>query len=118
MYGLPPDFDATVIMGKRLDLVCFSANTITLSFEGYILITIMGSFTYQKNLNVIANKQSVPVSCSALMSLTDKVVQHAEGSQDGTLTLHFDNGHVLTLLDDSQEYESYNIRVGSKEIIV
>lgn len=118
MYGLPATFDASVLVGKELDEVCFTVNTITFSFKEDVLITVMGSFIHRDKQSTTINKQSVPVSSSSLMSLVGKAVQLAEARQDGTLSLHFEAGHTLVLLDDSQEYESYIIRIGDEETIV
>jgi hypothetical protein len=118
MYGLSATFDASVFVGKELIEVCFSVNTISFSFERDVLITVMGSFIHRDKQSTSVNKQSVPVSTSSLMNLAGKKVQIAEARQDGTLTLHFENGHSLILLDDSQAYEAYIIRIGDKETIV
>jgi|APFre7841882630_1041343.scaffolds.fasta_scaffold58662_2 hypothetical protein len=118
MYGLPTQFDVAVFVGKTLDLICYSANTISFSFTEDVIITIMGSFIYRQELHEISNKQSVRLLSSNLMGLIDKSVSRADGWQDGTLNLYFDNGHILTLLDDSQQYESYIIQIGNKEIVV
>ena len=118
MYGLSPQFDVGVFQGKKLDLLCFSANTLSLSFEDNVSITIMGSLIYRQEPHEIVDKQHIPLLTSNLMGLIDKSVSRADGCEDGTLTLYFDNGHILTLLDDSRQYESYIIRVGTKEIVV
>jgi hypothetical protein len=117
MYGLPVTFDTSVFVGRELDEVCFTTNTITFSFKG-VLITVMGSFIHRDKQRTTANKQRVPVSSSSLMSLAGKAVRLAEAREDGTLTLYFTNGNALILLDDSQEYESYTIRIGDEETIV
>ncbi len=118
MYGLPINFNISVLVGKKLNLVCFSANTISLSFEEDVSITIMNSFIYRDKSYETSNKHSGPVSSSNLMCLVGKAISHAEGQKDGMLTLQFDNEHALVLLDDSREYESYIIKIGNKEIIV
>lgn len=118
MYGLPKDFDVAVLVERKLDLLCFTANTISFTFDGNAQITIMGAFIYRQNDHEIADKQIVPLSTSNLMGLIGKKVCRAASCQDGTLTLHFDNRHILTILDDSQQYESYTIRLGDKDIIV
>lgn len=81
-------------------------------------IIIMGSFIFQHNSNEKANIQKVPVSSSDLMVIVNQIVSHAEASEDGTLSLHFDNEKVLMILDGSRQYESYMINIGDKEIIV
>ncbi len=118
MYGLPANFDAEVFVGKKLDLICYSTNTINISFEGDVSITLMGSFIYRHSPYETVIKQCPPMSSSDMMRLVGKVVCYAEGRKDGTLTLRFDNGHILELLDDVKEYEAYIIRIGKRDIIV
>jgi hypothetical protein len=118
MYGLPKSFDPSVFRGKTLDQVCFTVNSITLSFEGRILLTILGTFILRERTNARAVKQAVPVMTSNLMSLTGKTVQNAQASTDGTLVLRFEGGRTLTLVDDSRMYESYALRIGDNEIVV
>lgn len=118
MYGLPPHFDASVFVGRTLDLICFSTNTMDISFEGNVSITVMGSFSYQRSPSEPAIKQSLPVMSSDLMGLLGKEVLRAEGSIDGMLSLEFADQHVVTFLDDVPNYEAYIIRIGEREIIV
>ena len=118
MYGLPKDFDVSVFIGKTLDLVCFSVNTVNLIFEKNVSIIIMSSFIYQHNCTENTNIQKIPVSSSDLMCLVGQVIEHAEGHENGALVLHLDNGQILTILDEFQQYESYMINIGDKEIIV
>lgn len=118
MHGLPSTFNASALVGKELEEICFTVNTIVFSFSGDVLITVMGSFIHRDKLSTTANKQSIPVSSSALMCLVGKSIKLAEAREEGTLTLHFGNGHTLILLDDSREYESYIVRIGDKETVV
>lgn len=118
MYGLPDNFDASIFLTKKLDLLCYSENTINLSFEGALSVTILRSFIHKRALHETACKQTLPVSKSSLMCLVGKVVCHVASDKQGSLTLNFDNGHVLELFDDSQNYESYIIRIGETEVIV
>jgi hypothetical protein len=118
MYGLPVNFDMSVFVGKKLDLICYSANTINLSFENKTSITIMNSFMHQTSSDEMSQKQSIPLRTSDLVCLSGTAVDSAKGGQDGSLVLYFENGHILTIFDDSREYESYVIRIGNKEIIV
>ena len=72
MYGLPAHLDVAVFHGKKLDLICFSANTVSFSFASNVSITIMGSFIYQKDPRNVENKQYVPLRTSDVMNLINK----------------------------------------------
>jgi Family of unknown function (DUF6188) len=118
MYGLSSLINVSEFTGKELSQVCYTVNTICLAFEGDISITVMGSLIYTNgDLDSIC-KESLPLSSSNLMCLIGQTVRFAERGEDGSLTLNFENGHILTILDDSQEYESYSVCIGTNEIIV
>lgn len=118
MYGLSAQFDVSVLAKKELTVLSFTTNTINMSFEDDVSITMMGSFVHNYDTSATANQQTIPVSSSSLMCLIGRMVQFAERGADGSLVLHFDNSNILTILDDSREYESFSIRIGNKEIIV
>ena len=118
MYGLPSDFDPSVFVGHKLNLLSFTENTIHFAFDGDIAITTTSSFVHVHSLHEPGRKHVVPVESSRLMSLVGKTVSRSSAEPGGTLSLHFEDGEQLSLLDDSREYESYTVRVGDKEFIV
>ena len=118
MFGLPKDFNASVFVGQELIQICFTANTIHLTFDREVTITLLSSFVEKHGLNEMSRRETVPVLSSGLMRLIGQKVSSASSESDGTLTLEFEDGNTLICLDDSPSYESYSIRVGDKEIIV
>lgn len=118
MHGLPPDFDASIFVGRELEQVSFSANTVHLTFDDDISITLESSFLFQTDKMKTAVKQEPPVQSSSVMSLVGRRVCSARSTSDGTLTLQFTGDGTLTCVDDSEEYESYHIWLCGKEIVV
>lgn len=118
MYGLPPDFDASIFVGRELEQVSFSANTVHLTFDDDIAITLESSFLFQTDKTQTAVKQEPPVQSSSIMSLVGRRVCSARSTSDGTLTLQFTGDGTFTCVDDSEEYESYHIWFCGKEIVV
>ena len=118
MYGLPSSFDPSVFVGRELELVCFSVNTITLTFDQKIRVTILRSFIYHPSPNAEAIKQTLPVASSTLMCLTGKIVRSAKADRDGTLTIQFESRESLTLVDELRGYDSYTLQIGDEEIVV
>jgi hypothetical protein len=47
MYGLPKDFDGGFLVGRTLEMVCFSENQMALHFGAEISITIESAFSYR-----------------------------------------------------------------------
>jgi hypothetical protein len=127
MYGLPKDFDVSVFVGKVLDSVSFSANTVSFAFgdaDAYappprLSITVQFSLQHQlPSESDQSNRQSVPLSESKLMQLPGHSVVRANIEDDGTLVVAFDNEHVLTVFHDQSIYDSYEIDWGDRETIV
>ena len=123
MYRLPKDIDVSFFVGKTLNVVSFAVNVIHLIFDGGVHINIESSFQHQQKLEVehhqLGTMQSVyMIQASSLMQLAGHAVVTALGTEDGTLTLTFDHGHVLHCLDDTQGYECYNFTDGERLWVV
>jgi uncharacterized protein DUF6188 len=116
MYGLPENFDASVFVGRRLEQVSFTANTLRLLFDEEVAITLEASFIHRQQGR--EKKEAVPPQSSELMKLLGRTVRRAEGRRDGTLTLEFDEGEAIVCLDDSPQYESFHIQIRDKELHV
>lgn len=117
MYGLPDSFEPSIFVGRVIEQMSFTPNTLFVGFDHDISITIMGEFRYALGDQLHPTRQAVPVANSSVMSLVGKRVRSADTTPNGTLTLHFDPG-CLVLVDDSPTYESYTLRLGEREIIV
>ncbi len=118
MYGLPLNFDASVFVGKELSLVSFTMNNVHISFDEEHSITLESPFVYRPDPASAEITQDIPGPSSNIMCLLGKKVLHAEGRKDGFLKLDFEGGGSIICLDDSDQYESYHLRVGSKQIDV
>jgi len=118
MYGLPADFDASVFVGRELEQVCFSVNTIRFDFDGDIAITATSSIVLTLSAGTEPEQQAPPVVASRVMALVGRKVRSAQSHTDGTLRLCFEGGGSLTYRDDMKSYESYYIRIADKEIVV
>ena len=113
MYGLPKDFDGSFLVGRTLEMVCFSQNQVYLHFDEDIIITIESAFSCNTEQVV-----DVPVQDSNLMRLVGSAVSVVQGDTNGTLSLLFDNGQTVKVYDTTKQYESYTISYGGKTIIV
>jgi hypothetical protein len=117
MYGLPVDFDASVFVGRTVELVSFAFSQVDLSFDGIVLLSIQSAYLHDHGQESPAIT-AVPSATSTLMQLVEQVVTDASGDDTGTLTLRFANGHVLQCLDNSPAYECYSIQHAGGRVIV
>jgi hypothetical protein len=93
-----------------LEYVSFSANTVHLGFDGDTAITVFSSLEHRVARDGAEPAvQSVPLSCSHMMQLAGQSVLEADGDQEGTLTLVFENQQIVRIFDDTPNYESYLI---------
>jgi hypothetical protein len=113
MYGLPKDFDGSFLVGRILEMVCFSQNQVYLHLEGKVAITIESAISCGDDQIVY-----VPVKRSNLMEFLGASVSAVRGDDRGTLSLFFDNGQTLKIFDTTKQYESYTITHGDKNIII
>lgn len=119
MHGFPSGFEASRFVGRVLEEVAFSANTVHLSFDASVSITIESSFAHWARQDAgLRNVTEVPVTESRLMQLIDASVESAVAADDGTLTLNFSNGQSFECYDDTPMYEAYHIMFGDEEIHV
>lgn len=119
MHGLPRDFDPRDFVGKTVQSVGFSANTVDVGFETGESITTESPFEHTgPQINVCSGWHDVPVQCSELMRVAGRTVVGAKVVGRGTLVLAFDDGQSLTFQEDDQPYESYRVIVGGREFIV
>ena len=116
MHGLPPDFDPSVFVGRELEQVCFTVNTVSLAFDDDIMITLEGAFVVRAASGGEV-KQSPPIESSGITALLGQRVSVASASE-GTLLLQFEGGGSVACLDESPEYESYHIVLRQREIHV
>jgi hypothetical protein len=118
MFGLPADFNTDLLVGRTLELICFSQNTINLHFDEKLTIVVRSSLKYLERTAKTASTIEVPAFQSNLMQLLEHCTTKVYGDNEGTLTLEFEDGQILQCLDDSTSYESYEIIQGGNRIIV
>jgi len=118
MNGLPKNFDGSFLVGCALEMVCFNATQMYLHFSKGVTITVEGTFSYRKTASQAAPAIKVPVKESDLMQLLEQSVSKVTGDQSGALTLSFSNGQIFKCFDSSKHYESYQIKIGDKVIVI
>ncbi len=119
MHKLPKDFDTAFFIGRTLECILFSENTVSFSFGENVSVTVTSSLQHKfPSDSDQSNIQRVPLTESKLMQLLGHCIVQAIGNEDGTLTLEFDNKHALKVFDDQTHYESYSINDGKREIYV
>ena len=118
MYPIPKDINLQAFENLVVQQICFTANTIDLSFGNNNDIQINGGFAIKrKQQEEFKRFELYPVSYDmGLLELLEKKVL-AIRPQNDNLVIEFEDDYLLELINDKQ-YESFSIFIGGKRTIV
>lgn len=117
MYGLSKDVDLSFLKGMKLTCFSIAYQWVSLIFGDDIKITIESKFEIVESDKKFLADEPLCEAAGYLPNFLEKEIVDFEPNENGMLVLRFDNGGVITLTDDSEQFESYQIYYG-KEIIV
>jgi hypothetical protein len=120
MYGLKKDTDLTFLNGREVILVSIGVYQVIYGLDEDVKISVQSQFTYfdGKSESVWKTGPGCAQIASRTVALLGTTIERFESRESGTLTLMFSNGHRLTVLDSSKEYESYDITRPGQTIVV
>jgi hypothetical protein len=118
MYGLPENFDCSFFDGRKVEMICITANQIYLHFDQELTLTIEGRYSIQTSNLAISKSIQVPEIDLALFGTIEQPVLRSAAEPSGTLTLVFQSGYTVKCYDDTELYEAYRIQNGSSTIVV
>jgi hypothetical protein len=115
VYRIPPDFDPGIFVGARLERVCFGPYIVHFDFAAgeSLELTIEGSYEHSSG-DGWTDAVRLPIGDSRLIQLTNHEVVSAQVESEERLRLTFDHGHELMLIDDTEQYESFQINHGAR----
>ena len=130
MYGLKPDVDLSFFVGKDLTQVAVGAFDVQFHFSGpmpasldiaqdTVSLAVQNQIEHSSKgiVNEWDGDENMPLSAASLLGLLGSSVVSVQGDPDGTLTLEFSNGDVVTVFD-CEHYEAYQICHGDQRIYV
>jgi|ERR1700722_484303 len=120
MYGLKKEIDLSFLTGRELGQVAIGLYHVRFGFDKDVAISIEGEFRYFDGLDEWIWRPEPDASqvAARTLALLGATITNFERNENGTLALAFSNGHRLTMLDSSKEYESYDITRPGQTIIV
>jgi hypothetical protein len=115
MYGIPADLDCAFLIGSEVVQVCIAGFDVQVRFDPEALIHIMGGDWELKDESgqvIDRAPEALPRDRgpSFLPCLVGRRVVAIEVSPPDWLEVRFDEGLVLRLIDDSKQYESFEIQ--------
>jgi hypothetical protein len=118
MYGLPAGFDASFLIGRTLHGILVQSNVIHLQLSEQCTIS-SGGWKDAGGLSVDDGELlNIPDAAPHLYDLLDKKIASASGQTDGTLSLIFEGGKTIHVHDAQERYESYQIHLDGKMIVL
>lgn len=118
MYGIKLDEDLKSLVGSRLIQICIGSNSVILNFDNDDWISIDSLFMHMLPSGDLYEYKELRNKQSSLTLLLDCIVENVRIENPKRLVIIFNNNHSLFLLDDSDHYESFQIKLGEKLIVV
>lgn len=121
MYGLKPDVDLSFFIGKDLIQLAVGPGDVQFNFSGPmpsdlsvapspVSLSVQSRIEHSSRevITEWGRDESKPRSAASLLGLVGSSVVSVQGDPDGTLTLEFSNGDIVTVFD-TEGYEAYQI---------
>ena len=109
MYPIPANPDLTGIIDSPLTQVCFGEFILQFHFESNARLECQGTIQHSDQGTQLATWADGKLSGPAFLSLLGKRPTRFQVISSEKLELYFENGQILTLLNDSEQYESFQI---------
>ena len=120
MYGLREGLDLSFLNGRELIQVAIGVYQIQFGFDEDVRISVESQFSYFNGKDELIWKPepgAAQIACRTV-ALLGATIESFEGQENGTLSLVFSNRQRLTILDNSKEFESYDITCPCGNIVV
>jgi len=119
MYGLDITIDLSFLIGREAVQIAIGQYQVIFAFDENVSISVESEFRLISTEGDVSTWQPrAPQAAAAALRLVGAKVEKVLGQKDGTLTLRFCGGDILTILDNSKEYESYVVSCPGRTIVV
>jgi hypothetical protein len=120
MYGLDVGTDLTPLTGCSLQSIDLTLHQLQLRLDSLngISLSIESDFSIGQAGGAASTYERPPEAAQALAVLLGVEVVDAQVTAPGTLTIRWANGSVLQVFDSNEHYESYQIHLGERLIVV
>jgi hypothetical protein len=120
MFGLEVGTDVSALSGCSLESVDLTEHQVQLRLDELhgITVSIESDFSITPRGGEASRYHRPRDAAQALADRLGVVVTEAAVLEPGTLTLHWEDGSVLEVFDSSEHYESFQIHLGERLIVV
>jgi hypothetical protein len=115
MHGFPSDFTVEGLVGSDLQQICIGKYDVQFRFSSGTFIAVQGGARILKNETQVSlwTEEGSWDTLAFHELLNHSVIRYVVTSKD-VLQIDFDNGLILELIDDSDQYESMQIYPNGK----
>ena len=106
----------TLLVGKRVEMVCFAQFSVYIHLDGGILLTVEAEFEHIHDGAHRGHRTTFPITESGLISLLESSVVSAVLVTNGDLRIAFSSGESLCISKEAG-FESYRLRIEGEEFI-
>lgn len=120
MYGLSPDTDLSPLNHCTLTFVGFGQYQLQLGFSGdeHCAISVEGDYIVTAPGRQPIRFSEAVNGAAVLLPLLGHTVTVAEVPSDGTVSVGLDDGSVIEVLDSRADYESFQVNLGDRLLVV
>src|SRR5437016_412054 len=122
MYHLPSDAPIDEycghFRGKTLVQACFGKHDLILHLDPGIIIAIFSSIGVGRKDQPVQRRTDPKKAAEELFDSLNTDVVDANWSREGDLSLVFNNGSILEVYNDSDQFECYTVTIGKTLIVV
>jgi hypothetical protein len=119
MYGLDITIDLSFLIGREAIQIAIGLYQVIFAFDDSVSISVESEFRLISPQGDVSIWQPPgPYTAAAALRLLGAKIENVSGQKDGTLMITFSGGDILTILDSSKEYQSYDITCPGRTIVV
>jgi hypothetical protein len=110
MKGLPSNIDLTPLSAAMVSHLCFTVAQVQIHFDNgnsIVIESAMVVVSSEKETRI----EDYPQGASLLCGFLDDRVLVATREEDGSLLVRFEGGSALHVLNDSRQFESFQVHV-------
>jgi hypothetical protein len=117
MHGIPKDTDLSPLVGTTLEQLCIGLHEIILRFGDNLSLTVEGSLRIDFD-STSWNGSKYGEAANVFAALLGVEVIRCAVIDSKTLCIEFANGGVVTAYDSKDCYESFQLRLGDRLVVV
>jgi hypothetical protein len=117
MHRIAKDTNLSSLVGKLVEQICVSLHQVIVRLEDGLYIAIEGDFSF--GIEAIAGKEmDYRNAATAFAGLLERRVVDAEVIREDAVVFKFSGEAQLTVFDSSDRYESFQIKLPDRLVVV